>query len=132
MTRPVIHALSIIALVGCSIVGALCLSDRVGRRDRIPDRSFVADLWRNGDRRSRGAMVHDLEIHGRLLGMTKPAVLALLGPPDASDTTGYAFDYAVDLGLRTGPWGLGGTWLFFITVHFDTAEMRAVEVSTRD
>lgn len=67
-----------------------------------------------------------------LLGNDRSAVVALLGMPDASDTTDYSFDYAVDLGRRTGPWGMGGTWLFYTSVCFDTLSGDVIEVRTRD
>lgn len=107
-------------------------STDIGRKDRMPDRPFDPVAWRQGDRRTRGAMAEDLE-HGQLLiGSSKREVMELLGPPTASDTAGHALSYVVDLGLRTGPWGLGGTWLFYTTVVFDTLSGAATEVRTRD
>jgi len=103
-----------------------------GRKDPIPDRVFDPMTWRKGDRRARGAMVDDLEKRQLLIGSSKQAVIELLGAPDGSDTLGLALEYVVDLGLRTGPWGLGGTWLFFTTVRFDTLSGRAYDVRTHD
>lgn len=77
-------------------------------------------------------MVDDLEKRQLLIGATKQEVLAQLGAPDASDTLGFRLAYDVDLGLRTGPWGLGGTWLFNTTVRFDTLSGTACEVRTHD
>ena len=77
-------------------------------------------------------MADDLTADRLLLGKDKHAVIALLGVPDASDSTGHSLDYAVDLGLRTGPWGLGGTWLFYTSVCFDTLSGTVIEVHTRD
>ena len=126
------RTVSIIALVGCLFLVALYLTGRIGKSDRITDRSFDPVEWKRGDRRTRGAMVDDLENRSLLIGKDKPAVIALLGMPDASDTAGFSLDYAVDVGLRTGPWGLGGTWLFYTSVRFDTLSATAVEVYTRD
>jgi hypothetical protein len=77
-------------------------------------------------------MVEDLEHRQLLIGATKLEVLELLGPPTASDTAGHALAYTVDIGLRTGTWGLGGTWLFYTTVVFDTLSGTVTEVHTRD
>lgn len=128
----VTRSVSIVALVGCSVLVALYLTGRIGKSDRITDRSFDPVEWKRGDRRTRGAMVDDLETRSLLVGKDKPAVIALLGMPDASDTTGRSLDYAVDIGLRTGPWGMGGTWLFYTSVRFDTLSATVVEVYTRD
>lgn len=129
---PVTRTVSIIALVGCLLLVALYLTGRIGKSDRIPDRSFDPVEWKIGDRRTRGAMVDDLENRSLLIGKNKTAIIALLGMPDASDTTGFFWDYAVDIGRRTGPWGLGGTWLFYTSVRFDTLSATVVEVYTRD
>lgn len=129
---PVTRTVSIIALVGCLFLVGLYLTGRIGKSDRMPDLAFDEVEWRHGDRRARGAMVDDLETRNLLIGKDKPAVIALLGMPDASDTAGYSLDYAVDVGLRTGPWGLGRTWLFYTSVRFDTLSATAVEVYTRD
>lgn len=104
----------------------------MGRHDDIPDRGFEATAWRAGDRRVRGAMVEDLEGTRLLIGKSKRQVIDLLGLPDASDTAGQTLGYAVDLGLRTGPWGLGGTWLFFTSVVVDSTSALVTEVRTRD
>ncbi|MCC7503597.1 MAG: hypothetical protein IT229_13775 [Flavobacteriales bacterium] len=119
---------------GLLLVIGLCLnaSTDIGRNDGLPDRAFDAKAWREGDRRVRGAMVADLEKRQLLIGASKQAVIKLLGAPDASDTLGPRLEYDVDLGLRTGPWGLGGTWLFNTTVRFDTLSGTACEVRTHD
>ena len=129
---PITRTVLILALVGCSVLVALYITGRIGKSDRMPDRAFDEVEWRHGDRRERGAMVDDLETRSLLIGKDKPAVIALLGMPDASDTAGRSLDYAVDIGLRTGPWGLGGTWLFYTSVCFDTLTGTVVEVRTRD
>jgi hypothetical protein len=108
------------------------LSGALGKRDRTPDRPFDPVAWRNGDRRARGSMAADLEHGARLIGLTKGEVLELLGAPTASDTAGHALAYVVDLGLRTGPWGLGGPWLFQTTVLFDSLSGTVTEVRTND
>ena len=74
----------------------------------------------------------DLEQSGILMGRTKAQVIQLLGMPDASDTTGFDLEYAVDIGLQTGPLGLGGTWLFFTHARIDSVTARVVSVRTSD
>jgi hypothetical protein len=107
-------------------------TEDIGRRDGLPDRRFDAAAWRDGDRRVRGAMTLDLERSAVLIGRTKGEVMGLIGPPTASDTDGHSLAYVVDLGLRTGPWGLGGTWLFLTNVQFDTLTGKATSVRTND
>ncbi len=107
-------------------------SGAIGKRDRIGDRTFDPRSWHAGDRRVRGAMVADLERGGHLLGLSKGEALAVLGQPTASDTSGHALAYVVDIGLRVGPWGLGGPWLFHTTVLFDSLSGRVIAVRTND
>jgi hypothetical protein len=126
MNRRTIHQLLLLLTllsVGCT---------DLGRQDDVPVRAFDAAMWRTGDRRTRGAMVKDLEATRLLIGKNKRQAIDLLGMPDASDTAGHALEYAVDIGLRTGPWGLGGTWLFFTTVVIDSTSAEVTEVRTRD
>lgn len=120
-----------IVVIGAAFFVAY-LSGALGKRDGIADRAFDPLAWRKGDRRVRGAMTADLERSARLIGLTKGEVLDLLGAPTASDTAGHALSYVVDLGLRTGPWGLGGPWLFQATVLFDSTSHRVNAVRTRD
>lgn len=120
----------LIALVSSTLLFAS--SCGCGRSDGLPDRSFDAAVWKSGDRRTRGAMVTDLERSGILIGRTKAQVVQLLGMPDAIDTLGHDLEYPVDLGLRTGPFGSGGTWLFITHVRIDSATARAVSVRTSD
>lgn len=129
--RPLVVLLVGIVLSASSIVW-LNASGRIGRHDGVPERAFNSKEWIVGDRRVRGAMVDRLEQKGLLLGRDKSAVISMLGLPDDPDTTGCTFEYAVDIGLRTGPIGLGGTWPFHMAVHFDSVSGRAVEVATRD
>ncbi|MBL8003411.1 MAG: hypothetical protein JNL05_15765 [Flavobacteriales bacterium] len=120
-----------IVVIGAAFFVAY-LSGALGKRDRTADRAFDPLAWRQGDRRTRGAMTADLEHSARLIGLTKGEVLDLLGAPTASDTAGHALAYVVDLGLRTGPWGLGGPWPFQTTVLFDSTSHRVNAVRTRD
>lgn len=120
-----------IALIGAAFFVAY-LSGALGKRDQVPDRPFDPVAWRQGDRRERGSMTADLERSARLIGRTKGEVLDILGAPTASDTSGLALSYTVDLGLRTGPWGLGGPWIFQTTVLFDSVSKVVSDVHTRD
>lgn len=120
-----------IGLIGAAFFVAY-LSGALGKRDRLAERPFDAEVWQQGDHRLRGSMTADLEHSGRLIGRTKREVLDLLGEPTASDTAGHALAYVVDLGLRTGPWGLGGAWLFQTTVLFDSLAGTVTAVRTND
>ncbi len=93
--------------------------------------NFDKAKWLNGDRRVRGEMVDKLIADSILIGKSKSDVLQMLGSPTASDTTSPLV-YEVDLGKKNGPLGLGGTWLFFMTVHFDTTTNKVNEVWCRD
>lgn len=90
---------------------------------------FSQEEWLNGDRRTRGRMVDNIIEDSILIGKSKMEVLNLLG--DQGDTTGN-FSYQVDIGLKTGPFGLGGVWLFDLNVHFDTLTNKAFEVRCND
>jgi hypothetical protein len=93
--------------------------------------NFDKAKWLSGDRRMRGEMVDKMISDSILIGKSKSDVLKLLGSPTASDTTS-SLVYEVDLGLKTGPSGLGGTWLFFLTVQFDTTTNKVNDVWCRD
>jgi hypothetical protein len=125
MVRRTVQGFFFLAVLSAGCTG-------MGRHDDVPERSFDAATWRTGDRRVRGSMVEDIEQQHVLIGNSKRQVMDLLGPPDASDTAGHTLQYAVDLGLRTGPWGLGGTWLFFTTVVIDSTSGQVTELRTRD
>ena len=90
---------------------------------------FSRKEWLQGDRRMRGKMVDNIIEDSILIGKSKMEVLDLLGNP--GDTTGN-FSYQVDIGLKTGPLGLGGVWLFDLNIRFDTLENKVLEVSCRD
>ena len=92
---------------------------------------FNREEWLQGDRRTHGKMVHNIIEDSILYGKTKAEVLNLLGNPTASDTIG-SFAYVVDIGLKIGPLGMGGTWLFFMTVQFDTINNKVQDVWCRD
>lgn len=104
-------------LLGCS--GDM-LNDKI---------EFNNDDWINGDIQTRGRMVDDIIQDSILIGKSKKEVLALLG--SQHDTTGN-FSYKVDIGLRTGPFGLGDIWSFNLNVHFDSTNNKAIEVSCND
>lgn len=93
--------------------------------------NFDKAKWLSGDRKIRGAMVDKMISDSILIGKSKSDVLQLLGSPTASDTTSPLV-YEVDLGLKVGPLGLGGTWLFFMTVQFDTTTNKVNDVWCRD
>lgn len=92
---------------------------------------FESSRWLEGDRRLRGMMVDDLMRDSLLNGLTKIEVINLLGEPTASDTTA-TFIYAVDIGKEVGPYGLGGIWLFFLTIEFDQVKNNVIGVRCTD
>jgi hypothetical protein len=90
---------------------------------------FNREAWLQGDSRTRGKMVDDIIEDSILIGKSKREVLHLLG--DDVDTSGN-FSYPVDLGLKTGPFGLGGMWPFDLNIHFDTLTNKVFEVTCND
>jgi hypothetical protein len=93
--------------------------------------NFNQANWLNGDRRIRGEMVDKMISDSILIGKSKSDVLQLLGDPTASDTTSPLV-YEIDFGAKTGPLGLGGTWLFYMTVQFDSISNKVNDVWCRD
>jgi outer membrane protein assembly factor BamE (lipoprotein component of BamABCDE complex) len=93
--------------------------------------AFNSNVWLTGDWKVRGNMVDSIINDSILIGQSKTDVLKLLGSPTASDTTN-PFVYVVDTGLKTGPFGLGGTWLFYLTVQYDTLTGKVKDVWCRD
>ncbi len=90
---------------------------------------FDQEEWLHGDRRTRGKMVDNIIEDSILIGKSKIEILSLLG--GQGDTTGN-FGYPVDIGLKTGPFGLGGVWLFDLNIHFDTLTNKVFEVRCND
>ena len=90
---------------------------------------FNKEVWLQGDWRTRGKMVDNIIEDSILIGKSKKEVLNLLG--DQGDTIGN-FGYFVDIGLKSGPFGLGGIWLFNLNIHFDTLENKVLEVRCND
>jgi hypothetical protein len=120
-----------IVVIGAAFFVAY-LSGAIGKHDGGEEIPFDPVVWRQGDRRLRGAMAADLEHSARLVGLKKVEVLDLLGPPSASDTFGFSLSYTVDLGLRTGPWGMGGPWIFKTAVLLDSTSGLVNTVRTLD
>lgn len=102
-----------------------------GCSDKQTTSNFNHDKWLNGDRKIRGEMVDKIITDSMLLGKSKDEIISLLGEPTASDTT-QPFIYEVDIGKKTGPFGFGGTWLFYLTVQFDTLNNKVNDVWCRD
>jgi outer membrane protein assembly factor BamE (lipoprotein component of BamABCDE complex) len=95
------------------------------------DVSFNSEKWKSGDRKVKGSMVDHLIADSIIVGKTKNEVFRLLGDPTASDTTDQ-WVYEVDLNKKTGPMGLGGIWLFYLNIRFDTLSNRVLEVRCTD
>ena len=74
-------------------------------------------------------MVDNIIENSVLIGKSKIEVLNLLG--NQGDTTGN-LRYPVDIGLKIGPFGLGGMWPFDLNIHFDTLENKVSEVRCND
>jgi hypothetical protein len=90
---------------------------------------FNSEEWLQGDIRTRGKMIDNIVEDSILIGKSKSEVLVLLG--DQGDTTGN-LSYPVDIGLTTGPFSLGGIWLFYFNIHFDTLSHKVIEVRCND
>ena len=74
-------------------------------------------------------MIDNIIDDSLLIGKTKKEILEMLG--DQGDTAGN-FSYSVDIGLRTGPFGIGGVWPFELNIHFDSLTNKATEVRCSD
>jgi hypothetical protein len=74
-------------------------------------------------------MVENMIEDSILIGKSKMEVLELLD--DQGGTSGN-FSYPVDLGLQTGPFGLGGVWMFDLNIQFDTLTHKVIAVSCND
>ena len=90
---------------------------------------FNKEEWIRGDIRTRGRMVNDIIEDSILIGKSKKEIVNLLG--EQGDTTAN-FSYQVDIGLRTGPFGLGGVWPFTLNIHFDTLNSKVIDVKCTD
>ncbi len=100
-----------------------------GQNNEDEKMKFNREEWLKGDRRTRGKMVHSIIEDSILIGKSKVEVLNLLG--DQGDTAGN-FSYQVDLGLKTGPLGLGGIWPFDLNIDFDTLKNKVFYVRCND
>ncbi len=85
--------------------------------------------WAQGDMSVRGKMVDNIIEDSILIGKSKNEVIDLLG--EQGDTTGN-FSYGVDIGLKTGPFDLGGTWPFDLNIYFDSLSKKVIEVRCKD
>jgi hypothetical protein len=79
----------------------------------LPVRPFSAELWRQSEKVGTPVRLHMVEWlvrSGRLDGLTRPQVLALLGPPDDS---GYFTDWDLVywLGPERGLLSIDSEWL---------------------
>ncbi|MBK8482785.1 MAG: hypothetical protein IPL31_00115 [Saprospiraceae bacterium] len=100
-----------------------------GQENQNEKIKFNREEWLHGDWRTRGKMVDNIIEDSTLIGKSKMEVLSLLG--EQGDTTDN-FSYQVDIGLKTGPFGLGGVWLFDLNIHFDTLTNIVFEVRCND
>lgn len=80
---------------------------------------FNRHKWEHGNWRVRGSMVKHMIEDSLLTGLSRKDVLLLLG--NEEDTCG-TLSYPIDIGLKTGPFGMGGVWLFYLTVQFDSLD----------
>ncbi len=72
-------------------------------------------------------MARDLESSGRLIGLSRDEVVALLGPTDR-DNGHDSISYTVDLGFKFG-WL---PWTYSLTIRFGKADRRVEQVSLHD
>lgn len=117
MSRLSIFSFTILLILGCS-------EPKTNEKMK-----FNPVEWAQGDVRVRRKMVENIIEDSILIGKSKKEVIALLG--DQGDTTGN-FSYAVDIGLKTGPFGLGGMWPFDLNIHFDSLSNKVTEVRCND
>jgi hypothetical protein len=119
MQKVLFAFLAIIVLQGCT-----------GRNDD-EHLDFSHEQWLQGDWRIRGKMVNSIIDDSILFGKSKPEVINLLGEPTAGDTIGLIV-YVVDIGKKVGPFGMGGTSPFYMTVQFDSVTNKVSDVWCRD
>lgn len=79
---------------------------------------FESAGWKDGDRRTRGAMSRDLLAGDTLSGMTRDQVSQLLGPADRKADSLYI--YIVDMGHSMDPAG-SEPWPYELVISFDSA-----------
>lgn len=97
------------------------------KQEQIP---FSQNKWIEGDWRTRGKMVDHIIRDSLLIGKTADEAQHMLGGDSNEPCDGLS--YPVDIGLRTGPFGLGGTWLFFLNVYVDSVTCRVTDVRCLD
>ncbi len=117
------------------ILIALVLCTYFLLRSKLSDEEsleFESSRWLRGDRRLRGMMVDDLMRDSLLNGLTKIEVINLLDEATMSDTIAPFIYYEVDIGKEVGPYGLGGIWLFFLTIKFDPVKNNVIGVRCAD
>lgn len=88
---------------------------------------FNSEKWKAGTLLDRGRMSQDLMRSDRLIGLTRPEVLDLLGPPDHDLKPDLDLPYRIDIGFRF----CLSPWLYVLWVRFDSTG-RAVHVSATD
>jgi hypothetical protein len=78
---------------------------------------FNSQKWKTGTALDRGRMSQDLMRNDRLIGLTRPEVWELLGPPDHHFDDNPTLYYRIDIGFRFG----FTPWLYVLHVRFDSA-----------
>jgi len=114
------------ALLCLALLFCVAGCDKHQRKKSIP---FDQQTWIEGDREVRGQMVDHLINDSLLFGKTKEQVAEMLGGD--GDTT-LNLSYTVDIGYKTGPYGLGGVWLFELDIRFDSLTKEVVSVRCHD
>lgn len=80
----------------------------------------------------RGSMSDDIVSDSILMRKTKTEVIELLGQPDSPTDSFNQYYWTIDRGLRVGPLGSGGPWLFQLIVNFDSIDSKVNDVAIRD
>ena len=120
-------------MLGCAAFGAVCLlvCGFLGFLDPFIESAashpFDSSLWKTGSLRQRGRLARDLRYSGKLIGLSRDEVFALLGPPDREDGPD-AVGYTVDLGFKFG-WE---PWTYSLTIRFGKADRRVEQVVLHD
>ncbi|MEZ4887017.1 MAG: hypothetical protein R3E32_19965 [Chitinophagales bacterium] len=87
---------------------------------------FSSEKWKVSDWREKGRMTDDIVENDLLIGKTKTEIVEMLGEP--VQQTEDRFHYTVDIGIKY----MYDTWLYWLSVDFDTIEHKVNQVWLAD
>ncbi len=120
--KPYIKILSIFLLV-------TACNTRTATNEKIV---FNKEEWQTGNRITKGKMADNIVSDSILIGRSKNNVIELLGQPDNSTDSCNRYYWIIDIGLNTGPLGIGDKWLFQLNVNFDSTHFQVDNVWISD